>query len=141
MRSGGIFQSLRAFRRAEPMGRSLGGVGGTLGVPGHYWGGPRETRASSERAWEAPKTQKVFLGCLGGGQGLPWCDFERQGWAWGSTCEVDMLIFQRGQRCFCEVCVCMCVCVCVSFLFVVFLYVLHAICFLMIVTKILIVWL
>ena len=77
-----VIQSLRAFRWAELRGRSLVGVEGVLGVPGRrggYLGGPR---GSWGRAWEAPKQQKVFAGCLGGVKGLPWGDFGRGGGPW-----------------------------------------------------------
>ena len=88
-----------------PPGRIEGAVpGGCWGYPGGPWaslGGPWGSlggslggpRGSSGRAREAPKTQKVFSGCLGGVLGLPWGDFGRRGWAWGPTWEVEMLIF------------------------------------------------
>ena len=52
------------------LGESMGGVGGPLGVPGLHWrvpgvaGVPGGPRGYSGRAWEAPKTQKGFSGCL-----------------------------------------------------------------------------
>ena len=80
---GVIIQSLRAFRRAELRGRSLGGVGGPLGVPARQGGvpggrrggplallgshgGPREVVAralwGSGRPWGVPGSPRARSG-------------------------------------------------------------------------------
>ena len=74
-----FIQSLRAFRRAESRGRSLEGVGGTLGVPGPHWGvpggrwgGPREVPGAPRGGPRRhQKHRRFFQGVLGGSGGSP----------------------------------------------------------------------
>ena len=79
-----FIQSLRAFRRAESRGRSLGGVGGPLGVPARHWGvpggrwgGPLALSGSRGGPWEV-------VGGPWGVSGRPW---GVPGGAWGGPWE------------------------------------------------------
>ena len=90
-------------------GRSLGGplaLWSSLGSPweivGASWdpGGrlwrpgedPRRSWELLERDQEAPKTHKVFSGCLVGIQGTPWGDLGHLEWSLRLTWKVELLI-------------------------------------------------
>ena len=69
---------------SDVLGGPRGSSGGPRGAPGGSSGGP----------WEAPKTEKVFVGVSGEDPGGLWGDFGRLEWSLGPTRQVQMLIFR-----------------------------------------------